>query len=549
MSDINGNNNIPSDPTVPTIDKPEFEVPPQPAQFQQPQFEQTNYQQQNFQQQGFQQMNYQQPVYTQNVMPPKKSNKKLVGIISAIAGVAIIGGVAVFAGPKIIDALSGNSKKAPLDRLKNAVTDSSKKLSDSVRENKDQIIAKQEESFSTNLKLNVKLGDYIVGMIPQEYSGLKDTTIDMDLVGANKQYYFDMDLATSASTAATLKGFVNAEEQNVYLQIPQLSNSYLSTAFDVSDFEAPQATAPKIDPEEFATLIDDEAKTFLDSIKDVTLEEDVTVEANGIKAKYDKLSVAMNGSDFSQTVYNCYERLSQETFLKELFDLYAKESGITVSDTLEELKDWASNNDQGVTLDFYMDDKDKITGFVIIPDSHSAKEEIGYVTATDKETGFNFYAKEDNEYLFTMEGSYTESNDVYNGDVKLSVYDNGIADTTIEVKYKDVTWSEKEVKGTFTLSSSELSGFTIVINADCKEKSGTLGVSVGMAAMDMATVTLDYSVGKADSCPTLPSDAVVYDAETQIEDYMSTADLMGFITTIEDATGIDITGLIQDSLY
>ena len=169
MSDFNGNN-TPSEPTIPSIDKPEFEVPPQPEQFGQPEFIQTE---------------FQQPINLTNGLQSKKSKKKFVAIIAAIIGVLACVCVAVFAGPKIMDAISKTSKKEPIDRLKSTFQSMAKELS----ETKEKYDSFEYKNCNTTAKINLSLSDTVVSMLPESIANLKDTTIDMNVTNYEKQNY------------------------------------------------------------------------------------------------------------------------------------------------------------------------------------------------------------------------------------------------------------------------------------------------------------------------------------------------------------------------
>jgi hypothetical protein len=70
-----------------------------------------------------------------------------------------------------------------------------------------------------------------------------------------------------------------------------------------------------------------------------------------------------------------------------------------------------------------------------------------------------------------------------------------------------------------------------------------------MASSPLVSATFTATVSEADTCPTVPTDAVIYDSETQAEEYMYNADLTGLLQKIQDATGIDLSSLIYSSMY
>lgn len=524
MSDFNDNNYTPSEPSKPTIEKPEFEVPPQPDQF-------------------GQQMDFQQPVNLTNGMPPKKSKKKFVAIISTVVGVAACACVAIFAGPKIIDALSSSSKEAPIDRLKSSFESMSKELSESDSNNQ----TTELKNFNVKFNMNLNLSDTIVSMLPADVAGLKDTTLQLDATNFEKQNYFKLDLSTPIAKALSLNCYMNSDDSNVCFQIPELSDSYLSGNIDMAGMVS-QTQPTQVTGKELATLLDDEVNTFFDSAKDVKIDEDVSVQVKDVSAEYDKITFSMNGTEFGNTIYKCFERLTEESFVKEFFVGYSLSDGVTLDDTLAQMKDWANTNTTGATFEFYLDDDNKIKGLVILPDNKDSAKKISLMTATDDDSVFEFYASENDVKLFTLDETSNKANNACSGNIKLTSYENGIAGSTFEITFKDVNKQKDSLKGSFTLAGSALSGLSVTLDTDVKQTEGKMTLSVDMAAMNMGTLAIDYSKTDVTSCPTMPADAVIFDAETQYNDFMLTTDIMGFLTNFYNATGVDLSALLGSEL-
>ncbi len=529
MSDYNSNNYTPTEP-VPTIDKPEFEVPPLPAQFQDS---------------GYPPVDFQQPVNLTNGMSPKKSKKKLVAIISTLVGVAACACVAIFAGPKIIDALSNSSKGAPIDRLKSSFESLSKELSES--DNNAQTT--ELKNFNAKLKVDLSLSDTIVSMLPAEIASLKETTLELDATNYEKQNYIKLDLSTPIAKALSLNCYLNSDDSNIYMQIPQLSDSFLSTGIDMTEmFSVNQS--PQISGKELATLLDDEVNTFFDAAKDVEIDEDFSVKVNGISTKYDKITFSMNGTELGNTIYSCFERLTQESYIKEAFVAYSlSEGGVTLDEILSQAKTWANTNNTGFTFEFYLNDDDKIKGLIMYPDIDSSDAKISFMIATDDDdSAFEFYASEDDVKLFALDGTSNKAGNACSGNMKFTTYTNGIAGSAFEITFKDVIKEKESLKGNFTLAGSALSGLSISLDIDSKSTEGKVVLSVDMATMNMGTLAIDYSKTDVTSCPTLPTDAIVFDANTQTDDYLATADLMGFITDFYNATGIDLSSSLNSDI-
>ncbi len=531
MSDYNNNNNVTPDNQIPPVQQPEFEVPPQPVQFEQPQLEQPQFYQNN----------------GMNGIPPKKSNKKLVGIIAACVGVAACIGVAVLAGPKIIDALSSRSKAAPLDRFKNAINKTSEEFATDMKEHENTTTSLENVDITTSFQ--IELGEYTKSFIPEEYSGLTNLSGSYDLISYSGQQYMNMNLSTPVASIATLEAYVQPADKLIYAKIPELSDAYIGTSFDFN-LDLPQFEITPITPDEIAKLYSDEVTTLLDQVKTVEITEDTKVTAGDVTASYDKLTTTLSPQEFSTVVYNWYKRLTEERYIADLFEFYSSlansedyYSDITLEDSLNQLKSWADTNELSVALDLYLDDDDKIVGFVMRPQLDNGAAEIGFVTAKNKENGFELYIKDGSNYLMKIDGTYTDSKDVYNGSAEVAIYENNIPSVTIDIDFKDFTSNKDTCKGVVTISSSELAGLSLTADMNIANKAGSMKFSAKMAAMELGSFSIDFAVKEATSIPTLPDSAVIYTDEN-MDEYLTSADIFGFINNIYNATGIDLSSLL-----
>lgn len=532
MSDFN-DNNISEQPFMSSVPTPDFEIPPQPVQYQQPQFSQPT-----------------------NGLSPKKGKKKVVGIVATVAGVAVIGGVAVFAGPKIVDVLSGKSKLAPLDRFKNAIQSVATDYTDSISKANisDHVLASGNVECKTDFKLT--LGDSIMAMIPEEYASLNNLTGNVDFTAYEDQVYTNIKLGVSGKTAASAELYLDTEEA-FFLRIPELSPAFLSAKLEDLQYRVNTSSLsmPEVDPKKFIALIESESSTFLDSIKEVDLEEDVTIKVADTSSKYDKLTTSLSGEEFGNTIYNCFKRLTEEPAFAEMYKSFAALSQYDdfdmpdvqeVKDSLlSEIKDWADNNEVGVKMELYLDDDDNITGFVFRPITEEVDVSFGLLSAKSKSTAYNFFVKEDDQDLIRIYGNYKKSGNAYSGDATLDIYDEGIAKASIKLTFDEFTSTKDSCKGTITLSSPQLNGVSFSVSIDGKKDTGSIVFKVNMSTLNMVEFAFNYSIKAVTSCPTLPNNVTVYDVEN-INEYIYTLDTEGFIKNFEDVTGLDLSSLIDE---
>lgn len=557
MSDNNQIPNNPMEHEFPTLEKPGFEVPPQPAQFTQPEFEQPTYgqpqngqsqygQPQNSQPQFDQPYNYGGPT---NEAPKKKGKKKLAGAIAAIVGIAACVCVAVFAGPKIIAALSKDANKAPIDRFKSAITETSKELSDNLKNS--PASSMKADNVKADVTFDVTMGEYLTAMLPAEYSSINNVGGNLSVISKDQNQYINLALTSKNTPVASMEVYLDQPNSMGYIKIPDLSPDYLSVSMDSlgNYFNSSVSNNTTMDPAELANLFTEETEVFLSKVETVDLEEDVKVEAGDVTSKYDKLSTTLKGQELIDVSSDILKKFMENDSITKIIEQSMAASGYTgsIDDMLEqaltELDSLEADNSDKLTIDLYVDDDDKITGIVLTVGSDGSNGELGFVTAKDDETGFEFYVDVDSERVLNFDGSYTEKSDVYNGKATLEVSESGITQASADLTFENVSCGKDKFEGTFTLVSPQLMGATLKLDLKCENKHSNIALDVTMAGSSIITATFDVTASEADSCPTVPTDAVIYDAVTENNEYMSNADYMGFMQKIQDATGIDLMSL------
>lgn len=550
MSDNNQIPNNPMENEVPTFEKTGFEVPPQPSQFTQPEFEQPIYSQPQYNQQQFQQP-YQYN-NSNNPTPKKKGNKKVVGLIAAFVGVAACVAVAVFAGPKIVEALSKGSSKDAAARFKNAITATTNKVDETLEESSSFANIKGD-NVKVDVKFDVTVGDYVINYLPQEYqqiASLKNIGGNMSLISKDKNMYANIALDTNDKALGSVEAFIDQNSYMGYFKVPELSPAYVSSKLDENMFasfselysqmsaQAALQSNMSIDPSAFADLVSKETDVILKSIGDVEVEKNVKVEAGGVTAKYDKLTASIKGQELVDLLYDVVKVMAEDNNISNIMQqaMYSSGTYMSFDDILQQIKTVKARSDEQLIINLYLDDNDKITGITFVAEGGKDKFEIAILSAKDKKSGFEFYVKENKDNLFRLYGSYTNDSNVYSGKATLEVENAAMAELTFE----NVSSSKDKFKGTFSFTSPQLMGSVIKMDIDCEKQHMYLALDVSMAATSAFSASLDITVSEPDSCPTVPADAVVYDANTQQEDYMNSADYIGFLQNIQAITGIDL---------
>lgn len=537
-------NNLPDD-QIPSIEKPEFESPAA----------------KNLQNDESSANTSSEPVTTfasETVIAPKKNNKKLIGIISGVAVLAACICIAVFAGPKIMDAFS-SSNNDPKTRLKTVLTMQADKSAATIETNQNSVPF-DPEKFSMNGSLDVSVDPSLMTSLPAEYESLTQLSGQISVTGFDKTQFVSLALQASQKQLATINVLLDRTLELGYIQIPELSPAYLSVP--VSAVTGTQDDIPelkKISSEEYKKFLTDEIDLFLKDADSVEVTKDESVTASNISSTYDKLSVTLKGNQITTNAYDLVNRLSQEEYFTQFYTSIAdavnknsNESMPSIEDLLASLKSETLNETDEVVISFYVDSNDQIHGITVrVQDGTEEYAELGYKNTGDKNYGFELYVKSNEEDYLSVSGTYTKDNDLYTGSMTCSVYD---ADQiySFDIGFTDLcctTGENAKASGTLTISSSELMGVGLTITYNVQSSQISFSVSASMGGMNLASVSFAGSYSTCDSAPVLDSSAAVYDAETQSNDYLNSADLFGFLQNLTDATGIDFISVLQNALY
>ena len=546
MSNLDNNPNDETNVNEPVFEKPEFEKPPMSVNITQ----EVNQQPTN--------MN------TMQIMPPKKSKKKLVGLIVALFAVVACICIGVFAGPRIIAALSG-SNMSPENRFKKAFQNTVKEVENCYNETKSDTAPIKFNSENVNLdaKFTIALEEGMNSIIPEEYSSLKNLSGHFKVMMKDDNPYVSLGLTCNNSQLATLEVLSDFASKQAFVRIPELNTAYLSTTIameeaDTDEIDSFFQQCQSIKDEEIIQLLKDETDLFLRLIETVNIEKNVSVTANNITSSYDKLTTTISNEKAKQMLIDMAKRLFNEEYVISMYSALCdietySDSLPPFNEVLDLLADLPTEEIPTIDLSIYVNSKNQINSIAItFPNDDNLPNEILFLTATDEKTGFEFKVNEAGTTLFSIFGSYTNKKETYSGYITISSFDIDDIPTEYTVDFENLkisSGSNPSVSGTFSFSSPDLMGAQISLTIDSTAQHANMSINVAMGGMSMGTITIDANISEADLIPTLPADATVYDVETQVNDYMLTADLMGFLQNITDVTGIDVISLFYDYIY
>ncbi len=591
--------NMPYDPAEePVYQQPAEPVPQQPAQPEAPAFTVSN-----------------------PVEPPKSGKKPkspkrfpLGAVIAAVAVVGVAASVAIFwdsitgmfvrnfAKPE--DYLSHVEEKEAekqigtltdaygsiLGALGNFTgTDVSDKVEDKV-ENADNV--------STQTQIQVEVGDEILEMLEPM---LENSGVNMDLAWLNDirltlagntdgdLTQADMGIGLGKTTIATLSVLMDLAGGDMYMGIPELSDTYLHLVLEdyMDGAQMPDMDEVQDILDEVVALLPAEEKLnevlnrcytlILENVGEVEKTSD-TIEVDGLEQKLTVLECTVTEEDILNIAVAILEDVEDDKELMESiygiaeyaygYDEDEVDEGIAYA--LEELDAMAEEADEDncINLTTYIDNNDVIVGRVIEIDSADGESiEISYVTVWQKD---EFAFEADIADAIEITGSGSSKKDILEGEYEIEVEGQHIA--TLEISdYDEKAAEQGYINGTFTLTPSkdlmemiidqsgdmsQISSFLNIaklsfqVEVASSEKTSQFSMRLQAGGATLFGLTLSSEQGKASDIKV--PDSIEVDDQEALQEWILDMDFDVLVENMEDAGVpdeiLDVVNQVLDQL-
>ncbi len=508
-----------------------------------------------------------------NIPNKPKRNKKAAGIIAFLAGIAACAVIAVFAVPRIIDAVS-RSSSSPKERFESAIENFLSEKAKSYESNLTDRVAADLSNSTISVDFNVTVNEMITSMIQQSdpylFENLKLDNIGGNLVIKNKDDKHNVDVTLSANNTKllTVESYFEKAVDTLLLRIPELSSDYLSAPLDLSIFEEDTSFsqfdfgAYKIpDMKELTSLYTDTAEILTEDIKEVTITKGVDIVAADVSATYDKLTTKVSEQDAKNIIIKLIKRVYEIESYKEILDAailsantksgttYSYEEVIALLESLEVADATAAE------LSIFVDKENELHGCEISMSADGTNMVFSFLTAEGNKNGVEFFAAIDDQKILSVTSNYTKSASGYQGFIKFFVSElesttsltNG--DLSLSIDFENVKAADKKndhFTGSFYITSPQLSGASIDLIFGGTGEKQDIAFNISAAGMSFFSFTASYQVTEGAEIAAPAANANVYDAETQMEEYMSAAamGLMDLIDTVGSAIGIDLMSMM-----
>lgn len=374
----------------------------------------------------------------------------------------------------------------------------------------------------------------------------------------------------------SLEMLYDMSTSDYYFKVPELSTAYLLMSMqDMMDASA--APAANFDYKEYMNNISELANGNLlseevlnsmlkkyssniySNIETIEIKKNVEVSASDIKSSYNKLTVTMTDKDIYNMVKSILEDAKSDKDLVKILValqvLSENEYNESIDTAINDLKanEATLTNEPLLNMILYVDGNGNIMGreFIIIDNANTS---FGYTTTKNgSKMGFDAWVKENDASIIEITADGNVNNDGFTGDSVISFnnfnesYGEPTA-TSFKTALKNVKLVDNKIDGKFTLTSDALLGMEFVADFKATDKQQDMNIKLmagGMEAVEMLLTSKEVPF-KEVQMP--PSSVQTFNMSNDMESYIGTADLDGFLANIQTVLGEDFGQLFSGLL-
>lgn len=549
------------------------------------------------QEQSFTQANYETAsTVSSNPTPPKKGfgAGKIIGIgVGAVAVVAVATVGTLAATGRLGNFLHKNFT-SPESYFKYVAENTSDDNLKSFTESYDTALESLDSSSELNGYCNVKLeaGEALkpmMGLLDSSLSNLENAAISINSTVDDSVQNMELKAHVNDTEIATIKASIDMENETGYIQIPELSDTYIdiSDGFSEISSEMGGSSSEYTEAVEMVKEVLPDSKTMTnmvstyldivyDNIDDVK-KSSKTIKAEGVSQKCTELTATLDGKYCYNTVSDLLKQLSDDKDIKEIIENIDEDAYEEFSDeidyaieNIDDLEDSFEDMDAEAKIALYVDAKGDVAGTEITITNNDDEIVVSSIMPQKgSKFGYEMKVAVDDSDIVSLTGKGTIKKDVMNGNFSLSLgdeiadeIDDYVSDTediaSLEIKDFNIKDSKAgKLNGTLILSTdkiSEIEGYELTASFETTDTESSIALSVSSSGSDWGTITLTAGEGdKVDTIDPSEGDVISISDEDDLESYIEDIDIEAFVENVIDASGIDIDSedlmeMIEDSL-
>lgn len=492
----------------------------------------------------------------------KKKGKK-IALISGIAVVAIAGGgVAAYNLSDYVKNQVNLRVMKPENYYSWVIEENSKEFASKAKDSYSKVYDKATNSYGSSFNLKYNISDdakdiALTGMIGEDYRNSADDEekVLIDIfdnlseiaIGGNISAKTNM---LSGNISALLNGesiidsdiAMDLENFDYFLRVPELNEQWLclslGNVIDEISINPTQNIYEYLTPEQLEDIIVRYSDIWNESVSDIELEKQETVDICDISVEYTVISAEFDKEKYSELATKFINELKNDDVIKNIVvnqigEYTEEEYNSSLDDLLKQIEESdTSENDVNFTLNTYVDPNGDIRGVKMIQDTN----EISFVTGKDGDNvRAEFSVNEDGENNVSMELYADKDGNKYNGNIDFNFIDYDTPET-ISVEFKDyevVNEDNGYVNADVTFIIPDVDPIAIKFSSD--GNSQDISYNINIDDTDYGTITLSISEIK-DAEVSIPNkdESFVYDfnSDFSIKDYIPQENMQTFIENL-----------------
>lgn len=492
----------------------------------------------------------------------KKKGKK-IALISGIAVVAIAGGgVAAYNLSDYVKNQVNLRVMKPENYYSWVIEENSKEFASKAKDSYSKVYDKATNSYGSSFNLKYNISDdakdiALTSMIGEDYRNSADDEekVLIDIfdnlseiaIGGNISAKTNM---LSGNISALLNGesivdsdiAMDLENFDYFLRVPELNEQWLclslGNVIDEISINPTQNIYEYLTPEQLEDIIVRYSDIWNESVSDIELEKQETVDICDISVEYTVISAEFDKEKYSELATKFINELKNDDVIKNIVvnqigEYTEEEYNSSLDDLLKQIEESdTSENDVNFTLNTYVDSNGDIRGVKMIQDTN----EISFVTGKDGDNvRAEFSVNEDGENNVSMELYADKDGNKYNGNIDFNFIDYDTPET-ISVEFKDyevVNEDNGYVNADVTLIIPDVDPIAIKLSSD--GNSQDISYNINIDDIDYGTITLSISEIK-DAEVSIPNkdESFVYDfnSDFSIKDYIPQENMQTFIENL-----------------
>lgn len=492
----------------------------------------------------------------------KKKGKK-IALISGIAVVAIAGGgVAAYNLSDYVKNQVNLRVMKPENYYSWVIEENSKEFASKAKDSYSKVYDKATNSYGSSFNLKYNISDdakdiALTGMIGEDYRNSADDEekVLIDIfdnlseiaIGGNISAKTNM---LSGNISALLNGesiidsdiAMDLENFDYFLRVPELNEQWLclslGNVIDEISINPTQNIYEYLTPEQLEDIIVRYYDIWNESVSDIELEKQETVDICDISVEYTVISAEFDKEKYSELATKFINELKNDDVIKNIVvnqigEYTEEEYNSSLDDLLKQIEESdTSENDVNFTLNTYVDSNGDIRGVKMIQDTN----EISFVTGKDGDNvRAEFSVNEDGENNVSMELYADKDGNKYNGNIDFNFIDYDTPET-ISVEFKDyevVNEDNGYINADVTFIIPDVDPIAIKLSSD--GNSQDISYNINIDDTDYGTITLSISEIK-DAEVSIPNkdESFVYDfnSDFSIKDYIPQENMQTFIENL-----------------